>query len=140
MSVAQETSGPAGYRQDCRAHPADGVRAGLLGFGLLHVALGLLVAIEPGVLLDSLDGPGERYVVALATFELSLGLALLAAVRLRSWRVPMLAFATLHWVLVLLVALGGAPPLPGVAGLAVGAGLLVWLLVHAIRAERWASS
>ncbi len=146
MSVAPEASGPAGGHRDCRAvHPADWVRAGMLGFGLLQVATGLLVAIDPGVLLGPLDGTAVGYVQALATCELSLGVALLAAARLRGWRVPILAFAALHWTLLALthlVALDSAPPWPEVAKvvvIATGAGLLARLLAGAIRAERWAS-
>jgi hypothetical protein len=39
----------------------------------------------------------DHYIFDNATFELPLGLMLLAAVRWPAWRVPALAFATLHW-------------------------------------------
>jgi hypothetical protein len=151
LSVAQETSVPAGERRSCRrAHPTDGVRVGLLGFGLYQVAVGLLLAIDPGAFLMPL-GPaetaGDHYVRELAAFELPLGLALLAALRLRSWRVPTLALATAHWALHAmshLVDLGTTAPLwlgaVDLAALWIGAALLAWLLARAVRAERWESA
>ena len=41
----------------------------------------------------------DHYIFDNATFELPLGLLLVAAVRWPTWRVPALAFATLHWAL-----------------------------------------
>jgi hypothetical protein len=41
----------------------------------------------------------DHYIFDTATFEVPQGLLLLAAVRRVAWRVPALAFATLHWAL-----------------------------------------
>ena len=41
----------------------------------------------------------DHYIFDNATFEIPQGLLLLAAVRQVSWRVPALAFATVHWAL-----------------------------------------
>ena len=56
----------------------------------------------PGTFFDTLGTFGIRndhYIFDNATFEMPQGLLLLAAVRWPSWRVPALAFATLHWAL-----------------------------------------
>jgi hypothetical protein len=58
--------------------------------------------IAPGMFFDTLGTFGVRndhYIFDNATFEVPQGLLLLAAVRRVSWRVPALAFATLHWAL-----------------------------------------
>ena len=56
--------------------------------------------VAPGTFFDTLGNFGARndhYIFDNATFEFPLGLMMLAAVRWPSWRVPALAFATLHW-------------------------------------------
>ncbi len=74
----------------------------LIVFGSYSVALGAFMLLAPGVFFDTLGAFGPRnnhYIFDNASFELPLGLLLLAAVRWASWRVPALAFATAHWVL-----------------------------------------
>ncbi|PJE05362.1 MAG: hypothetical protein CK429_30110 [Mycobacterium sp.] len=74
----------------------------LLVFGFYSVGLGLFMIVAPGVFFDSLGAFGVRndhYIFDNASFELPLGLLLLAALRWPSWRVPALAFATAHWAL-----------------------------------------
>jgi hypothetical protein len=74
----------------------------LVVFGFYSVALGLFMLVAPGLFFDTLGTFGVRndhYIFDNASFELPLGLLMLAAVRLRSWRVPTLAFATAHWAL-----------------------------------------
>ena len=74
----------------------------LIVFGVYSVLLGLFMFIAPGTFFDSLGSFGARndhYIFDNATFEVPQGLLLLAAVRRVSWRVPALAFATLHWAL-----------------------------------------
>ena len=74
----------------------------LVVFGFYSVALGLFKLVAPGLFFDTLGTFGVRndhYIFDNASFELPLGLLMLAAVRLRSWRVPTLAFATAHWAL-----------------------------------------
>jgi hypothetical protein len=125
------------------------LRLGLIGFGVYQVAIGLFQIAAPGVFFDLLGpfGPrNEHYVLDVAAFELPLGAMLLAAVRLQSWRVPALAFATGHWALHALnhlVDIGAADPRwVGVFdffALTAGAVALGWLLSHALRAERWSA-
>ncbi|OHU99792.1 hypothetical protein [Mycobacterium talmoniae] len=74
----------------------------LIVFGLYSVALGIFMMVSPGVFFDTLGAFGVRndhYIFDNASFELPLGLMLWAALRWRSWRVPALAFAALHWAL-----------------------------------------
>ena len=66
------------------------------------LALGLFMMFLPGMFFDTLGTFGVRndhYIFDNATFEIPQGLLLLAAVRRASWRVPALAFATVHWAL-----------------------------------------
>lgn len=77
-------------------------RIALLVFGIYSVAVGVFMLAAPGPFFDTLGAFGVRndhYIFDNASFELPLGLLMLAAVRLRSWRVPALAFATAHWAL-----------------------------------------
>ena len=127
---------------------ADVMRMGLIGFGIYHVLIGLFQALAPGPFFEALGPFGDRndhYILDVATFELPLGAMLLAAVRLRSWRVPALAFAAFQWALHALnhlLDLGEASPRwVGVfdfLALAAGAAILSLLLARAVRAERWA--
>lgn len=74
----------------------------LIVFGVYALCIGLFMMIFPGTFFDTLGTFGVRndhYIFDNATFEIPQGLLLLAAVRRVSWRVPALAFATLHWAL-----------------------------------------
>jgi hypothetical protein len=74
----------------------------LVVYGFYSVALGLFMMLAPGVFFDTLGAFGVRndhYTFDSASFELPLGLLLLAALRWPTWRVPALAFATAHWAL-----------------------------------------
>ena len=74
----------------------------LIVFGLYAFGLGLFMMLAPGAFFDTLGTFGVRNdhdIFDNATFEVPQGLLLLAAVRRVSWRVPALAFATLHWAL-----------------------------------------
>jgi hypothetical protein len=76
------------------------VEVALIVFGVYSVLIGLFMIVAPGTFYDTLGNFGVRndhYIFDVAAFELPLGLMLLAAVRWPSWRVPALAFATLHW-------------------------------------------
>src|SRR3954449_9851952 len=86
------------------------VEVALVVFGVYSVLLGLFMMVAPGAFFDALGEFGVRndhYIFDNATFELPLGLLLLAALRWPSWRVPALAFATL--------ALGLRAPRPLIA-------------------------
>lgn len=74
----------------------------LIVFGAYSVLVGLFMLLAPGVFFATLGDFGVRndhYIFDNASFELPLGLLLLTAARWPSWRVPALAFATLHWAL-----------------------------------------
>jgi hypothetical protein len=76
------------------------VEATLIVFGVYSVLVGLFMFVAPGMFFDTLGEFGARndhYIFDNATFEFPLGLMMLAAVRWTSWRVPALAFGTLHW-------------------------------------------
>ena len=76
------------------------VEVALIVFGVYSVSVGLFMLFAPGTFFDTLGTFGVRndhYIFDNATFELPLGLMLLAAVKWPTWRVPALAFATLHW-------------------------------------------
>ena len=78
------------------------VEVTLIVFGLYGLGLGLFMMLAPGSFFDTLGTFGVRndhYIFDNATFEVPQGLLLLAAVRRASWRVPALAFATVHWAL-----------------------------------------
>lgn len=71
-------------------------------FGVYSVVLGLFMLLAPGPFFDTLGAFGVRndhYILDNASFELPLGLMMLAALKWPGWRVPTLAFATLHWAL-----------------------------------------
>lgn len=74
----------------------------LVVFGVYALGIGLFMVFLPGTFFDTLGTFGTRndhYIFDTATFEIPQGLLLLAAVSRVSWRVPALAFATLHWAL-----------------------------------------
>jgi hypothetical protein len=78
------------------------VEVTLIVFGAYALAIGLFMLFFPGAFFDTIGTFGVRndhYIFDNATFEIPQGLLLLAAVRWVSWRVPALAFATLHWAL-----------------------------------------
>jgi hypothetical protein len=78
------------------------VEVALVVFGVYALGIGLFMMFFPGTFFDTLGMFGVRndhYIFDNATFEIPQGLMLLAAVRRVSWRVPALAFATVHWAL-----------------------------------------
>ncbi|MGY4647649.1 hypothetical protein [Mycobacterium sp. URHB0021] len=78
------------------------VEVTLIVFGLYALGIGLFMLFAPGAFFDTLGPFGVRndhYVFDNATFEVPQALLLLAAVRRTPWRVPALAFVTVHWAL-----------------------------------------
>ena len=76
------------------------VEVTLIVFGVYSVFIGLFMMLAPGTFFDTLGNFGVRndhYIFDNATFELPLGLMMLAAVKWPSWRVPALAVAALQW-------------------------------------------
>lgn len=115
----------------------------LVAFGVTQLALGLFQAIAPGTFFDVVGPFGTRndhYVRDLSTFYIALGLAGLVAVRRQAWRVPVLALATIEFVLHAinhLADIGDADPKwngPATfAAVAASAALLGWMLSVAAR-------
>ena len=117
----------------------------LLGLlGAYHLALGLFMAAAPGSFFEEIGPFGARndhYIRDAATFYLALGAVLLLAVGRPSWRVPVLAYATIEYGLHVLnhvVDVGDADPgwlgpADLVSLLLIGA-FIAWLLAVAARA------
>jgi hypothetical protein len=115
----------------------------LVVFGVTQLALGLFLAIAPGTFFDVVGPFGTRndhYMRDLATFYIALGAAGLVAVRRPAWRVPVLALATIEFVLHAinhLVDIGDADPKWNgpvtFAAVAASAALLGWMLSVAAR-------
>jgi hypothetical protein len=114
----------------------------LVMYGVYSVALGAFMMVAPGVFFDTLGAFGARndhYIFDNASFELPLGLLLLAALRWSTWRVPALAFATAHWALHALSHILDTHHRAGIsvgllefAGLAISTGLLAVALRYNI--------
>ncbi|WP_421843458.1 hypothetical protein [Mycobacterium sp.] len=118
----------------------------LIVFGVYSVALAVFMLVSPGVFFNTLGEFGPRnnhYIFDNASFELPLGLLLLAALRWSSWRVPALAYATAHWALHTLSHIldtrhgaGVAVGLLEFAGLAAATVLLAVALRFSVEASR----
>lgn len=134
------TSVPAGSRF---------VTAVSIAFGAYSTLMGLFMLLAPGAFFDTLGAFGPRnnhYIFDNASFELPLGLLLLAAVRRPTWRVPALAFAVLHWALHSLSHIvdtghadGRVVGLLEFAGLALGTALLAVALRNCVAVGNAAS-
>jgi hypothetical protein len=115
----------------------------LVVFGVTQLATGLFLAIAPGTFFDVVGPFGTRhdhYMRDLATFYIALGAAGLVAVSRPAWRVPVLALATLEFVLHAinhLADIGDADPKWNgpvtFAAVAASAALLGWMLWVAAR-------
>jgi hypothetical protein len=71
-------------------------------FGVAQLGLALLMVAAPGTFFNDIGPYGVRndhYLADLATFYAALGVVALVAARRPSWRVPVLAFAALQYVL-----------------------------------------
>jgi hypothetical protein len=81
------------------------MRLGLVSIGLTQIAIGVWLAIDPDSFVDALAdfGPADSHFLRdIATFQLGIGIALLAAVGRPSWRLPVifaaLAQSALHTI------------------------------------------
>jgi hypothetical protein len=81
------------------------MRLALGSIGLTQVAIGLWLAADPNSFVDALAdfGPADSHFLRdIATFQLGIGIALLAAVGRPSWRLPVifaaLAQSALHTI------------------------------------------
>ena len=118
----------------------------LVSFGVYSTLLGLFMLFAPAAFFETLGAFGSRnnhYIFDNASFELPLGLLLLAAARWPTWRVAALAFATLHWALHALSHIvdtghadGRLVGLVEFAGLALGTTLLAIALRSSVREAR----
>ncbi|MBU9767114.1 hypothetical protein FR943_25190 [Mycobacterium sp. TNTM28] len=98
MATTAKTSATTAATQTRSRYPG----VVLAVFGVYSVALGLFMLLAPGPFYDTIGAFGTRndhYIFDNASFELPLGLMMLAAFQWPSWRVPTLAFATAHWAL-----------------------------------------
>jgi predicted anti-sigma-YlaC factor YlaD len=126
------------------------VDAVLIAFGVYSLFIGIFMMVAPGTFHDTLGAFGTRndhYTFDNATFEVPLGLMLLAAVRWPNWRVPALAFAALHWGLHALSHIidthhrdGTAVGLLEFAGLVIGTALLTIALRQSATDQRSAQT
>jgi hypothetical protein len=112
------------------------VVAVLVIYGIYSTLLGLVMLFAPDFFFDTVGGFGvqnSHYIFDVAAFELPLGLLYLAAIKWPSWRVPTLAFATLHYFLHAishLIDINGATP--AWVGVFDFAAIAVGLVLHAI--------
>jgi uncharacterized protein DUF6790 len=121
------------------------VRLLLVVFGVSQLLLGLVMVVAPGTFFEHVGPYGTRndhYLADVATFYLALGAVALLAARRRSWRVPVLAFATLQYALHSvnhLVDVGEADPRwlgpANLASLVATTVLLGWLVSLAARSD-----
>jgi hypothetical protein len=78
------------------------LRTILLVAAVYHLLLGAFMFLAPGAFYDSLGKfPPENhhYIKDVSTFYIALGLVLFVSVRRRTWRVPLLLFATFEYAL-----------------------------------------
>jgi hypothetical protein len=81
---------------------ADAVTAGVALLAFYSLALALFMVVLPHTFYTSIGPFGQRndhYIRDNATFSAAIGFGLLLALRLRSWRVPMLAVTTIQFAL-----------------------------------------
>lgn len=95
MSTSTATSPRAGSREHA-------IAAGCALLGAASLLTALAMVADPAGFLDEVGGFGAvnaHLVRDVATWSATLGVTLLAAARLASWRVPILSFALLQGVL-----------------------------------------
>ncbi len=143
MADDEKRAGSAQGVLEASPRGVDLVVAGLIAFGVYHLALGLFMVVAPGSFFTEIGPFGaqnDHYIRDTATFNFAFGVGLLAAVRRPSWRVPVLAVVLIQFVLHAvnhLVDIGEAEPesvgVVDFVALLVGAALLAGLLVAARR-------
>jgi hypothetical protein len=78
------------------------VRAGLIAFAVIDLALALLMATSPHRFYSAVGPFGAfngHYIRDVATFNAALGVGFVIAVRVPSWRVPVLAVSLVQFAL-----------------------------------------
>jgi hypothetical protein len=129
-----------------RAHRETAIRAGVAVLGASALITAFIMVIDPSGFLDEVGRFGtanDHLVRDMATWSAAYGAALLIAVRLASWRVPVLALGVIQGVLHVANHIADAgianPDWKGLGNVvALGAITLVtaWLLVAQRREER----
>jgi hypothetical protein len=124
------------------------LRTVLLVLGVYHVVLGGLAMLDPGSFFDDVGKYGienDHYIGDNGSFTLALGIVLLLAAGIASWRVPVLALVALWYGLHALnhafdvgEARSDARGLFDTLALAGGAVFAAWLASVAARFERGA--
>lgn len=95
MTTSTAISQPASARERVIAF-------GCAALGAVSLLTALFMAVDPAGFLDEVGGFGavnEHLVRDVATWSATLGVTLVAAARIATWRVPILAFALLQGVL-----------------------------------------
>jgi hypothetical protein len=122
---------------------------GLAAFALINILTALFAVADPEGFYDAVGPFGaynDHYIRdAAGAMQGSLGVAMAIAVFRRSWRIGVLGYALLQFAFHAvnhLVDIGDADPesigVVDFVSLAVGAGVLGWLLARAVREERTA--
>ncbi len=97
MTVAEQTQPPS-----LAAPPVGTLAVGIAAFAVVELSLALFMAVSPHAFYTAIGPFGTfngHYIRDVASFEAALGLALAVAVRRPSWRVPVLALATVQYAL-----------------------------------------
>jgi hypothetical protein len=100
MSATLEQHAPGAAARVTAGPPM--IRAGVGAFGVTYLGLGFWMAVSPHTFYTALgpfDVYNSHYIRDVATFHLALGVGFLAALRIPSWRVPMLAIAAVQFAL-----------------------------------------
>jgi hypothetical protein len=142
-AVDAKTALPGGVH---RGGGPSSVAVGLGAFALVNLSLALLMAVGPHAFYTAVGPFGTfnpHYIRDVSTFYAAIGLAMLVAIRRPSWRVPVLAMATLqygfHSLNHLLDVTKAHPAWLGwfdLLSLAAATGMLAWLWRGAARKER----
>jgi hypothetical protein len=134
-----------------RAEPADPAlfKAGMIVLAAYNLGLAVFMTISPHTFFTSVGPFGElnrHYIRDFATYSAALGFGFLVAIRRPSWRVPVLAIATvqfgLHTVNHLVDASSAHPQWTGwfdFVSLLAGTVLIAWMWRTAARDERSAA-
>ena len=84
------------------ASTLDGFGAVLLFFAAISIVVGLAMAFAPGTFFDEIapyEPRSDHFIRDLGTYSLAAGVVFAVAAYVPSWRVPVLAFAALQYVL-----------------------------------------
>lgn len=102
MAVQREPYAPLGAARERAALREDLVTAGIALFAVYHLALAVFMAAAPHAFYAHVGPFGTRndhYIRDTATFTAALGIGLAVSLRVRSWRVPVLAVTTAQFAL-----------------------------------------